>query len=252
MTKLKKGIIIVLTTILVLGVAAYIAYAIIVASEGALDDRCTSTVLTIEQNRHGGFITNEIVERELRKAGVYPKERYMNDIRTRDIEAVLAKNEFVEAVECYKTANGAVCINIKQRTPVLYVLPEKGKGYYVDTFGKVITKTNYPVNLPVATGNITPQYAQKYLSKLGTFIVNDEFWNSQIEQIDVKTDTEGERVIDLVPRVGNHIIHLGHASGFERKLHRLMVFYRKGMPEVGWNRYSSINLEYEGQIICKR
>lgn len=252
MTKLKKGITILVATILCLGVGAYVVYAIIVASTPSPDDKCTKIALTIEQNRHAGFITNEVIENELRKAGVYPKDRLMADIRTRDIETVLAKNEFVERVECYKTANNAINIDIRQRTPVMFVLPDNGKGYYVDTYGKVISKTNYPVNLPVATGKIAQAYAQKYLAKLGAYIVNNEFWNSQIEQIYVTLNTDKEYVIDLIPRVGNHIIHLGNVTGFEQKLHRLMVFYEKAIPEVGWNKYKAIDLEYDGQIICKK
>ena len=165
--QLKKGITILMVSILCLGVVAYVVYAMIVASTPSPDDKCKKLELAIEQNRHAGFITNEVIENELRKAGVYPKDRLMADIKTSDIETVLAKNEFVEHVECYKTANNAINIDICQRTPVIYVLPDNTKGYYVDTYGKVISKANYPVNLPVATGNISQAYAQKYLSKLG-------------------------------------------------------------------------------------
>lgn len=252
MMQLKKGIRFLIGAILVIGVAAYIVYAIITASSPSPEDRCNHIELNIEQNLHSGFITNGIIENELRKANIYPKDRLMADIRTRDIEKTLSKNEFIEQVECYKTANNSVIINIRQRTPVIYMLPDNGKGYYIDKFGKVITKSNYPVNLPVATGNISEKYAKKYLSELGTFIVNDEFWNSQIEQIEVKVNADKEYVIDLIPRVGHQIIHLGHISHFEKKLHRLMVFYQKVMPTVGWNKYSAINLEYKGQIICKK
>lgn len=252
MMQLKKGITILIGAILILGVAAYAVYAIIVASSPSPEDKCTRIELNIEQNQHSGFITNQIIEDELHKANIYPKDQLLVDIRTRDIEKALAKNEFVEQVECYKTANNSVVINIKQRTPVIYILPANGQGYYIDKYGKTITKTNYPVNLPVATGNISEKYAKKYLSQLGAYIVNNEFWNSQIEQIYVKVNADKEYVIDLFPRVGNHVIHLGHITDFEKKLHRLMVFYEKALSEVGWNKYSAIDLEYDGQIICKK
>ena len=252
MMQLKKGIRILIGAILVLGVAAYAVYAAIVASSPSPEDKCTHIELNIEQNLHSGFITNEIIESELHKANIYPKDRMLADIRTRDIEKTLSKNEFVEHVECYKTANNTVIINITQRTPVIYVLPNNGKGYYVDKYGKTITKTNYPVNLPVATGIMSEEYAKKCLSRLGAYIMNDEFWNNQIEQINVKANADKEYVIDLYPRVGNHVIHLGHITNFDKKLHRLMVFYEKALSEVGWNKYATIDLEYEGQIICRK
>jgi cell division protein FtsQ len=36
------------------------------------------------------------------------------------------------------------------------------------------------------------------------------------------------------------------------KLTRLEKFYRYGLSQAGWNKYSSINLEFDNQIICKR
>ena len=58
--------------------------------------------------------------------------------------------------------------------------------------------------------------------------------------------------IDLIPRVGNQIIHLGTTENYEGKLRNLEAFYDKVLPEVGWNKYSVINLEFKDQIVCKK
>ena len=52
MMQLKKGITILMATILCLGVVAYVVYAMIVAATPSPEDRCTKIELTIEQNRH--------------------------------------------------------------------------------------------------------------------------------------------------------------------------------------------------------
>jgi cell division protein FtsQ len=80
------------------------------------------------------------------------------------------------------------------------------------------------------------------------YINNDNFWSAQIDQIYVDNNNQ----IDLIPRVGNHVIHLGTTENTEGKLRNLAVFYDKVLPEVGWNKYSLINLEYKNQIVCKR
>jgi cell division protein FtsQ len=79
-------------------------------------------------------------------------------------------------------------------------------------------------------------------------IRKDDFWSAQIDQIYV----DGNNEIDLIPRVGNHIIKIGTPEDFTEKLTNLQTFYRKVMPEVGWDRYSVINLKYKGQIVCKK
>ena len=38
----------------------------------------------------------------------------------------------------------------------------------------------------------------------------------------------------------------------EKKLTRLEKFYKYGLSQAGWNKYSYINLEFDNQIICKK
>ena len=56
--------------------------------------------------------------------------------------------------------------------------------------------------------------------------------------------------IELIPRVGNHIILLGSDEGLEAKFEKLMLFYQKGVQQIGWNQYSTINLKYKDQLVC--
>lgn len=251
--KLKRGIQLITAAILLIGVAAYIVYAICWAAEERDPEAiCTSVELNIEQNQHSGFITPATIEQTLRTANIYPAGRNLADISTRAIEAELQKNDFVEDVTCYKTANRKVHIDITQRTPVIYILKADGNGYYVDRNGKIIQKTAYPVNMPVATGKITQRYAQKCLSRLGNYIVGNDFWNNQIEQLYVSTNSDGEYTIDIIPRIGTGIIKLGTIANYEKKLSRLRTFYEKAVPTIGWNKYTTIDLAYDGQIICKK
>ncbi len=250
---LKRGIQIITAAILFTGVAAYIVYAIFwAAEERDTEAICRQVELNIEQNRHPGFINPTIVENILRTANIYPNGRNMDDISTQDIETELQKNDFVEDVTCYKTANRKIHIDITQRTPVIYILKADGSGYYVDSHGKIIQKTTYPVNMPVATGKITQQYAQKYLSLLGNYIISNDFWNNQIEQLIVSTNSDGEYTIDIIPRIGTGTIKLGTIADYEKKLSRLRTFYEKAVPTIGWNKYTTIDLAYDGQIICKK
>ena len=85
---------------------------------------------------------------------------------------------------------------------------------------------------------------------------------NQIEQINVLAD----RGIELVPRVGDHVIYIGclpqNAAAADRdveikefvnrKLERVDKFYRYGLSVAGWDSYSYINVEFDNQIICKR
>ena len=83
--------------------------------------------------------------------------------------------------------------------------------------------------------------------ELGNYMSNDSFWNAQIEQIYV--DTAGD--IILIPRVGDHTIIFGDLNDIDTKFNKLYTFYRNVAPAEGWEKYSSVNLKYKDQIICK-
>ena len=95
-------------------------------------------------------------------------------------------------------------------------------------------------------GYINDSIASNELMSIAGFINDDEFWNSQIEQIYF----DNNRQITLIPRVGSHIIEFGKAENIEEKLEKLHTFYLNGMNKVGWNKYSKLNIEFSNKVIC--
>lgn len=130
-------------------------------------------------------------------------------------------------------------------------------------------------SLPEAVKKSDQNYL--YLLKLITFVrqlTEDPFWDAQIVQIDMDGTgiavsgngadaaraPEGtgrntywrEPEVELVMRVGNHRVLLGTLDDTQEKLGKLMLFYDKVLPNDGWDAYRTINLKYEGQIVCRR
>jgi cell division protein FtsQ len=100
----------------------------------------------------------------------------------------------------------------------------------------------------VATGNISRSYAQKRLTPIAIEIMQDRFWQDQTEQLNILPDG----TLELVPRVGDHVIYLGQPTDISRKLERVRKFYKYGLSHTGWDRYERINVEFDNQIICKK
>ncbi|MBQ2181977.1 MAG: hypothetical protein II400_07000, partial [Bacteroidaceae bacterium] len=184
--KAKQIFKIILFVVLFLGVVAYITYAMLDLSGGDPKEICTELSLVVEENPHADFIDAKQVEKMLQDANVYPKGKLMKDIDTRQIEQMLKADNFIESVECFKTNNGMevgkgkVCVRVKQRTPVVYVLPDNAAGYYVDAEGTVIPNTVYAKNIVTATGTIAQEFAREQLAPFGAFIQSDSFWDNQI------------------------------------------------------------------------
>jgi cell division protein FtsQ len=167
--------------------------------------------------------------------------------------------------EVYRTIDGTVHIYADQREPIMRLMPDSGGDFFVDEDGVIVRRRNlYTPRLHIVGGNINISQAMlsgisvldtsikntilKDIYQLVNYINNDDFLSAQIDQIYVDENDE----IDLIPRVGNQTVHLGTIVNFKGKLRNLEAFYDKVLPEVGWNKYSVINLEFKDQIVCKK
>ena len=208
---------------------------------------CRDVQVTIEGNATGGFLTPADICRMLTEQELYPVGKRLTDVNLRAIEERLEAQELIERVEAYKTQSGNVKISISERVPVMRVMAN-GQDYYVDRDGKALMNTGYVCNLIIATGSISQAYASRVLAPIGRIIMADDFWRNQIEQINVLPDS----TVEIVPRVGGHIIYIGQPIGVTKKLERLRKFYRYGLSQAGWNKYSRISVEFNNQIVCKK
>ena len=252
MSKAKKIAKIVLVTILLLAVVGYLSFYMFCESKANPDIRCTGVELVMDGDGCSPFVNQKDVDDILNKNHLTPTGCMMREIDTKNIETYVAKNPFVKEVNCFKSSTGKVIVKVVQRTPVVYVLPEDNEGYFLDETGAVIPNNRYVSNIVVATGVIDEKYAKNELLPFALFLQGNEFWNNQIEQINVVLDKKHRRVVELVPRVGDQIIYLGRMKNFEDKLHRMKVFYDKASGVVGWGKYSKFNLEYDNQLICTK
>lgn len=234
--------------ILLLGLTAYLVFVFIKLPGFGTTDPCRSLKVTIVDSAHAGFITAEEVERLLRKSHAHPVGKPMDNIDSRALEQLLRRNPYIREATCYKTPGERVNLLISQRLPFLRIMAENGENYYIDEKGYTLDPMGYVADLVVATGNIDKQFTRQHLVKLGRFLRDHEFWERDIVQINV----DAEREIDLVPRVGNQIIHIGRPDSLERKFKNLRAFYEKVVPTVGWNKYTRINVEHTNQIICTK
>lgn len=236
-------------SIVMLGLIAYLCMAITAFNRPSANQTCKDVVLVIKDTAYAGFITPGELKNVLQQKGIYPIGKKMERISTKTLEHVLSQHPLIDEAECYKTPSGKVCVEVTQRIPLLRIMSSKGDNYYIDNRGTVLPPSAKCVaHRVIVTGNIEKSFAMNDLYKFGVFLQNNKFWNAQIEQINVLPDQN----VELVPRVGNHIIYLGKLDKFEDKLARLKTFYQKGLNQVGWNKYSRINLEFSNQIICTK
>ena len=255
----KKTIIITLDVT----IGVYLVFAFTRFNKPDESDRiCTKANINIQDEMTNGFLDAKEIKRRLQAKKIYPLEKPLSKVNARAIEETLLQSPFVKSAECYKTQDGLVDINLTQRMPIVRIKSINNEDYYVDDNYQVMPNTRYTSDMIIATGYINKWFAEKYISILSKTLMTNELWRNQIEQINVLQD----RGIELVPRVGNHIIYIGYLpeaklaearekniqTFIAKKMSRLENFYKYGLSKAGWNKYSYINLEFDNQIICKK
>lgn len=179
----------------------------------------------------------------------------LDQINSEIIETEVEKHQAIHKAEVYKIISrdsgkykGVLVVNIKHRKPILRVISEKGN-YYLDKKGnRVPVSSNYTTNVLVATGNFSEKFAVEKLLPFVLFVENDDFWKAQIEQIHIEKG--GDALI--TPLIGDHIIELGELENYDAKLRKMRAFYDQVLVKNSWNKYKTISLKYNNQVIAKR
>ncbi|MCM1078606.1 MAG: cell division protein FtsQ [Bacteroidales bacterium] len=256
---MKKYIIILIDIML----AVYLLLAITAFnSPKELAKKCTKVNINITDETTYGFLNADEIKSILIKKGIYPLEKDLDKVSPRKIESVLRNSPFVNTAECCKTTDGHVLIYVTQRSPLVRIKSENGDDYYIDENGGIMPNSKYTSDLIIVTGNVSKPFARQYVSILANTIMKSDFWRNQVEQINVDQNLG----IEVVPRVGDHIIFLGYlpeaptlqkrndevTAYVSEKLDRLEKFYIYGLKETGWNKYETIDVQFRNQIICKK
>ena len=226
----------------------YLAIAITVFNVKPDSDACEGMELVINDSVDYGLITQREVLHILNNKKLSPIGKKISDINTRLLEDELNNHPLIGNAECYRTSGNRVGIEITQRLPILRIMAVNGENYYIDDKGKTMPIANSATKVAIVTGYVEKSFATKELYELGMFLQKNSLWQAQIQQINVTPNKE----LELVPLVGDHIIFLGKPGDYENKFDKLKILYQKGLNEIGWNKYSRINLEISNQIICTK
>jgi len=215
---------------------------------------CKEVKVYIPGNQY--FIDRQEVDNILQPGSRKLVGQRMENINIHELEKKLRSNPFIEFASVYADMDGIINVEISQRQPILRVINQFDQDFYIDQHGlKIPLSANFTARVLVANGYIDELFANRVdtlhtalaadLFKTADYIRKDSLWDAQIAEIYVNPDHE----IELIPRVGNNRILLGNADSLDNKFHNLLTFYKKAIPQVGWDAYKTINLKYANQVV---
>ncbi len=179
------------------------------------------------------------------------------------VENVLEGKSAILKADAYTTPDGYLNVRLRQREPVIR-FQKDNNGFYADEKGFLFPlQRNYTSMVPIIDGavplNVERGYKgepktdaeKKWLSEvidLVNFMQKSKTWAENICQITV---TEGGDLL-MIPRQGKETFIFGSPVDYERKFEMMGRYYTTILPEKGAGYYKTVNVKYNGQIVCRK
>ena len=191
----------------------------------------------------------------------------MNQIDVGAIQVAVNRHPAIQSCYVYMGVDGILNIDIQQRAPMFRVMNSDGSGFYVDTLGQSFNLLDRAVAyVPIYTvegvmGAMQYPATKEYYDEntLGLTYLDElvAFGNHMRKHADLKDWTEHVHLtamgtIEVIPRIGRHVIDYGSVYNLDMKTKMLFQFYRSQLYITDLEKYSRINLNFENQVICEK
>lgn len=230
---------------------AYIVVATAMTMRDSASERCRGIRIEVRDNSAAKFVTAAELSRELDSLPAVAAGLPMSEINTQKLRRRLMDIDKIEDVSVVTLTDGTILIKATPIIPVARIF-DGDRSYYINRAGKrVVASARYHSDVPVIEGRFEltdTMFTPLSLLPLIDYIENDSVWRSFITM--VKVDTP--RDIILVPTIREHVINIGAPTDLSAKFSRLRRFYTEVLPVRGWEKYDTVCVKWNGQVVATR
>lgn len=208
------------------------------------------------------FVAGEDVEKWLdSEYGAYAGQR-LDSVNLAKIESLILSHSAVKTCEAWLTDDGTLHIELTQRQPAVR-FDTGSNGYYADAEGFIFPlQSRGTADVPVVDGKIPLQVTRGFkgvpadpaqrlwlgkIVELAT-LVNGSDWKQTLAKITVGDD--GNLV--MKPAEGKETFLFGPPERIPEKLSLMGKYYSAIVPAKGAGYYSTVDVRYKGQLVCRR
>ena len=231
---------------------------LIAAIEKRNNQRCARIEIRITGVQNNFFIDKKEVISILEKTNEDRIEKMpLHSIDLASMETALKKTQWIKNAELFFDNNNVLEVRITEREPIARIFTTSGSSFYIDSsLARLPLSDKFSPRLPVFTDFPTDVIVLskkdsdliKDIRTLSQFINANPFWMAQIDQVDISSNHS----FDLIPKLGDQVIHFGDAENCEEKFNNLLCFYKQVLTKLGWTHYSAIDVQFKGQVVGVR
>jgi cell division protein FtsQ len=169
------------------------------------------------------------------------------------LEDLLESYSWISNAETYFDNHNVLHISVTEKSPIARIFTVSGHSFYIDSSAQRIPLSgHYTARVPVFTGfpeskkwSIKDSILMVQVKNTAMYIGQHAFWQSQVSQVDIQPD----HTLEMIPVIGNHVVLLGEGIDIDKKLKRLFAYYKHVAGKKGFDAYSVLNVQFEGQVI---
>jgi cell division protein FtsQ len=216
---------------------------------------CRSVEIDIKNGNEQFFVNQDnILSLATNQGTDVLKGKYFESINLRQIEKRILRNRQIKTCHVYKDLQGHLNIDVEQYLPIARIMKPNGEQMYVDKDGTFFPlSSNYSSRVIILSGNYFSERnaikgeKNKKLMEFINQVNEDDFWKAQFTQFDIDFDQD----ISIVPLLGKHLIEFGKPEEIDKKLNKLMIFYKQILPVKGWDAFNRVSVKFANQIVCE-
>jgi cell division protein FtsQ len=219
---------------------------------------CKDIVVEIDNLNENHFLDEVDVMKLVENSGQAIRGTGIERIKLKEIETKLKVDKHIQDAQLFGDLKGNLIVNVELRRPVARIVQQDAPDAYIADDGVIMpVSEKYTSRVMLLSGSFMKKLLEsgdmnkteegKQIFEMINFINKEKFWLAQVAQMDI--DNDGR--ITIYPQITGQKVEFGKAVDIENKFRKLMVFYKRILPQRGWTKYERVNLEYEGQVIAE-
>lgn len=219
---------------------------------------CSNIIVVLDNLHENHFLDEADVMKLVENSGQAVKGTGIDRIKLKEIESKLKLDKHIQDAQLFGDLKGNLIVNVELRRPIARIVQQDAPDAYIADDGVIMpVSEKYTSRVMLLSGAMTKKLLEsedlnktdegKQIFEMIKYIHEERFWKAQVAQMDI--DAEGR--IAIFPQVTGQKVEFGKATDIEDKFRKLMIFYKKILPQRGWTKYDRVNLEYEGQVIAE-
>lgn len=219
---------------------------------------CSNYQITIKGAQNKFFVDEKDISKLLAAGcGGEIKGQHLTKIKMRKLENLLEDNEWIQKAELWFDNKNILRVIVTEREPVARIFTTTGNSFYIDsTTKKMSLSDKMSARVPVFTGfpekklwSGNDSALVQDIKTIANFVQQNDFWRSQVSQLDIINCGFNCWQFEMIPLVGNHTVRLGNAENIEEKFGRLFTFYKQVLSKTGFDKYPVLDVQFNGQVV---